>query len=58
MQGLAIQGEIIGEGIQGNQYKRGLEFYVYDIYNTNSICTLLILRVQIYKLFFNYRKNK
>lgn len=36
MQGLAIQGEIIGEGIQGNQYKRCLEFYVYDIYNTNS----------------------
>ena len=34
----AIQGEIIGEGIQGNKYKiQGQEFFVFDIYDvTNS----------------------
>jgi RNA ligase (TIGR02306 family) len=34
LEGFAIQGELIGPGIQGNQY--GLsesEFYVYDVYN-------------------------
>ena len=36
MQGLAIQGEMIGEGIQGNQYKTTLDFYVYDLYNTRT----------------------
>jgi RNA ligase (TIGR02306 family) len=31
---LALQGEIIGEGIQGNRYKiRGQEFYLFDIYD-------------------------
>ena len=31
---IAIQGEIIGEGIQGNPYKvKGQRFYCYDIYN-------------------------
>jgi len=31
---LAIQGELVGEGIQGNIYKiRGQEFFVYDIYD-------------------------
>jgi RNA ligase (TIGR02306 family) len=34
--GMAIQGEMIGEGIQGNQYKVLLDFYVYDMYNTNT----------------------
>jgi len=34
MQGMAIQGEMIGEGIQGNQYKVFLDFLVYDMYNT------------------------
>ena len=34
MLGMAIQGEMIGEGIQGNQYKTQLDFYVYDMYNT------------------------
>jgi RNA ligase (TIGR02306 family) len=34
MKGMAIQGEMIGEGIQGNQYKVFLDFYVYDMYNT------------------------
>ena len=34
MKGMAIQGEMIGEGIQGNQYKVVLDFYVYDMYNT------------------------
>ena len=34
MKGMAIQGEMIGEGIQGNQYKTNLDFYVYDMYNT------------------------
>lgn len=36
MQGMAIQGEMIGEGIQGNQYKVVLDFYVYDMYNTKT----------------------
>lgn len=31
---LALQGELIGEGIQGNPYKiRGQEFYLFDIYD-------------------------
>lgn len=31
---IALQGEIIGEGIQGNQYGiKGQEFYVFDIYD-------------------------
>ena len=34
MKGMAIQGEMIGEGIQGNQYKVQLDFLVYDMYNT------------------------
>jgi RNA ligase (TIGR02306 family) len=34
--GFAIQGEMIGEGIQGNQYNVDLDFYVYDIYDTNK----------------------
>ena len=36
MKGMAIQGEMIGEGIQGNQYKVQLDFYVYDMYNTTT----------------------
>lgn len=33
----AIQGEIIGEGIQGNKYKiKGLDFYVFNIYVIND----------------------
>lgn len=36
MLGMAIQGEMIGEGIQGNQYKTQLDFYVYDMYNTQT----------------------
>lgn len=36
MKGMAIQGEMIGEGIQGNQYKVVLDFYVYDMYNTHT----------------------
>lgn len=36
-QGLAIQGELIGEGIQGNRYGiRGQEFFVFDIYDTKT----------------------
>lgn len=31
--GLAIQGELVGEGINGNQYKTDLDFYVFDIYS-------------------------
>lgn len=34
LQGLAIQGELIGEGINGNQYKTALNFYVFDMYDT------------------------
>ena len=36
MLGMAIQGEMIGEGIQGNQYKVFLDFLVYDMYNTHT----------------------
>lgn len=34
---IALQGEIIGEGIQGNPYKiRGQSFYVFDIYDIDQ----------------------
>jgi RNA ligase (TIGR02306 family) len=45
MKGMAIQGEMIGEGIQGNQYKTQLDFYVYDMYNTHT--AQYILPVQL-----------
>ena len=33
----AVQGEIIGEGIQGNPYKiRGQDFFVYDVFDINA----------------------
>jgi RNA ligase (TIGR02306 family) len=33
----AIQGELIGNGVQGNIYKLGgLDFYVYDVYNVQD----------------------
>lgn len=35
MQGINIQGELIGEGINGNQYKVDLEFHVFDMYDVN-----------------------
>lgn len=38
---LAVQGEIIGEGIQGNKYKfSGHHFYVFDIYDIDNRCYL------------------
>ena len=34
---LALQGEIVGEGIQGNRYKvTGQEFFVFDIYDIDA----------------------
>ena len=36
MQGIYLQGEIIGQGIQNNQYKVDLQFYVFDMYNVNT----------------------
>lgn len=34
---IAIQGELIGEGIQGNKYGiKGQDFYVFDIYDANQ----------------------
>lgn len=36
MKNYAIQGELIGEGIQGNLYKiKGQDFFVFDIYDAN-----------------------
>jgi RNA ligase (TIGR02306 family) len=32
----AIQGELVGEGINGNQYKLSLDFFVFDIYDTEK----------------------
>lgn len=37
LQGFAIQGEIVGPGIQGNKYKLDkLKFFVYDVYNVKE----------------------
>ena len=34
---LALQGEIVGEGIQGNPYKlKGQDFYLFDIYDIDA----------------------
>jgi RNA ligase (TIGR02306 family) len=36
---LALQGELVGEGIQGNPYKlRGQSYYVFDIYDIDRGC--------------------
>ena len=36
---LALQGELVGEGIQGNPYKiRGQAYYVFDIYDIDRGC--------------------
>lgn len=34
--GLALQGEIVGEGLNGNQYKLGLEFFLFSIYDVHQ----------------------
>lgn len=37
MQGYAVQGELIGEGINGNQYGiKGIDFFVFDVFNANE----------------------
>lgn len=46
MIGMAIQGEMIGEGIQGNQYKVQLDFLTYDIYNTRTGCYILPVQLK------------
>jgi ATP-dependent RNA circularization protein (DNA/RNA ligase family) len=34
---IALQGEVIGEGIQGNQEKlKGQQFYLYDVYDIDA----------------------
>ena len=36
---VALQGELIGEGIQGNPYKiRAQEFYLFDVYDIDRAC--------------------
>lgn len=53
--GLALQGEIVGEGLNGNQYKLGLEFFLFSIYDVKQakyldavqrkeICAMLALK--------------
>jgi len=39
--GYAIQGEMLGEGINGNNYKKDLEFYAFDAYDSNTNMYLL-----------------
>lgn len=46
MQGMAIQGELIGEGINGNQYKVTLGFYVFDMFNTNTQKYILPIQLE------------
>jgi RNA ligase (TIGR02306 family) len=37
LEGYAIQGEVVGPGIQGNYYElKGHQFFVFDIFNTNT----------------------
>lgn len=36
LQGIAIQGELIGDGINGNNYKTDLDFYVFDVYDVKA----------------------
>ena len=36
LEGLALQGEIVGEGLNGNQYKLGLEFFLFSIYDVQQ----------------------
>lgn len=39
---LALQGECVGEGIQGNPYKlKGQDFYLFDIYDIDKHCYVL-----------------
>ena len=45
MFGFALQGELIGEGIQGNIYRvSGHDFYVYDIYKVGEGYVLPVMR--------------
>lgn len=46
MQGMAIQGELIGEGINGNQYGVTLDFYVFDMFNTNTQKYILPIQLE------------
>lgn len=32
LRGVALQGELCGEGINGNNYKLGLEWFIFDVY--------------------------
>jgi len=45
----ALQGELIGEGIQGNPYKiKGQEFYIFDIYDIDNGCYLTPIERKVF----------
>ena len=51
---IAIQGELVGNGIQGNMYRmRDQDFYVYDIYNIEAGCYFTPAEREAFVAVFN-----
>ena len=51
---IAVQGELIGNGIQGNMYKmRDQDFYVYDIYDIEAGCYFTPAEREAFVAVFN-----